>query len=793
MRVNTFGDQAMQDEAFFLGNYLRINYPDNIEILIRRFIEKISSRHPATVHRLSNYFDILRLNPYMVHVYAQPFTYYRNVTGLVPPNYERFTYDSTAFRWDYFIHPELRRYISLFPELPILLDIQQTFNLTRAAGHANVLFIRRIRDITTPTGYKVILQRYDPCYMLDQQHYIPSDFPGSGDEFLLNIQPTNWLNIGLATSFSDFLSLPVEYQIINSQFRNGPQSAEQSTKEELGGYCLFWSMNMIETISESILTSGTIQLNPESFIDSLFQNIQGTMGGIEPGHCKMYIQRYCSDYTLSMFRQQLTSTPPIIDTDRVEFIWRYIQRTIPYQDILEKFVVSANGRVGIFPSITITKYSSEQSGLTGHSQMGGFHYYSRRVGGIINDISQLEKPIVGLLVLKEEGWHLSKNIEHINVLVVVPTISYGSGGSRRLESVSVYRFEPSYSQRTETEAMTNMSETSDWNQILLTNVRDSIGSTIGRAPGPLNVTYRQPTSLSPIGPQTLEDQIQREEGEHIGYCQTWSFYFIDKFLKEINNPTPEIGMRVTLITPEPGVLPTSEGEIINTGSTNIVQVRFPIGVRNIAIEKLRLSASSYIDRIIGRIQNSIFADAGVTVGMPLTEAQNRLYQFIRVRARELAKLVVDNYFLPYFRSQMVLSIGTRVRRGPNWQTGNQDDVSSIAQIQVWGTVTNHSQGGLVNVLWDNSNSGSYRWGQQDAFELEINPPLWSSLLSPGTFVRRGPNWVYGNQDHDPSGNPVLGIVVGADDQGYVSVLWENGTKQRYRWGNGSYDLVVISP
>lgn len=793
MRVNTFGDQAMRDEAFFLGNYLNIVYADKKEFLIRRFIENMSSRHPATIYRLSDYFEILRVNPNMVHIYAQPLNDYLvdRFAGYVPLDYVRFTRDSTNFRWDYFIHPELRRYISLFPELPILINIQQFYGQT-VAGHANVLFIRRIQDITTTTGYRVVLQRFEPCYKLDERFSLPLDFTGSDEEYLFHTQPSDWLNDGLATSFSGFLSLPVEYQIINSQFRSGPQSAEQSTNEELGGYCLFWSMNMIEIISESFLTN-TIQFNPESFVNSLFQNIRDTTGGIEPGHCRMYIQRYCSDYTLSLFQQQLTSTPPIIDRNRVEFIWRYIQRTIPYQDILERFVLSANGRVGIFPSITITKYSSEQSGLTDyeHNLLSGFHYYSRRVGGIINDISQLEKPMVGLLILKEEGWHLSKNIEHINVLVVVPTISYGS--DKRLESVTVYRYEPSYSQRTETAAMTNMNESSDWNRILLTNVNASINSSIRRVPGRLNVTYRQPTSLSPIGPQTLEYQIQRERGEHIGYCQTWSFYFIDKFLKEINNPTLEIGMRVTLITPEPGVLPISEGEIINYDGTNMVDVRFPIGVKKIAIEKLRLSASSYIDRIIGRIQNSIFADAGVTVGMPLTEAQNRLYQFIRDRARELANLVVDNYFVPYFRSQMVLSIGTRVRRGPNWQTGNQDDVSSIAQIQVWGTVTNHSQGGLVNVLWDNSNSGFYRWGQQDAFELEINPPFWSSLLSPGTFVRRGPDWVYGNQDHDPSGNPVLGIVVGADDQGFVAVLWENGTTQRYRWGNGSYDLVVISP
>ncbi|XP_053401482.1 transcription intermediary factor 1-alpha-like [Mercenaria mercenaria] len=56
-------------------------------------------------------------------------------------------------------------------------------------------------------------------------------------------------------------------------------------------------------------------------------------------------------------------------------------------------------------------------------------------------------------------------------------------------------------------------------------------------------------------------------------------------------------------------------------------------------------------------------------------------------------------------------VGARVRRGPDWRRGNQDGGGP-------GTVTCAFSDWAV-VRWDKGNSGSYRIGQDNAFDLEI--------------------------------------------------------------------------
>lgn len=64
-------------------------------------------------------------------------------------------------------------------------------------------------------------------------------------------------------------------------------------------------------------------------------------------------------------------------------------------------------------------------------------------------------------------------------------------------------------------------------------------------------------------------------------------------------------------------------------------------------------------------------------------------------------------------------------------------------------------------------------------------------LEPGTRVRRGRDWKWGDQD---GGKGHLGTVTAPDRQsrGWWWVKWDGGQQNRYRWGvEGAFDLAVV--
>ena len=62
-------------------------------------------------------------------------------------------------------------------------------------------------------------------------------------------------------------------------------------------------------------------------------------------------------------------------------------------------------------------------------------------------------------------------------------------------------------------------------------------------------------------------------------------------------------------------------------------------------------------------------------------------------------------------------------------------------------------------------------------------------LKPGTRVRRGPDWRWGDQDTGGEGT-VAGSTHWA--AGWVAVRWDTGESYGYRWGiGGCFDLEVI--
>jgi len=55
-------------------------------------------------------------------------------------------------------------------------------------------------------------------------------------------------------------------------------------------------------------------------------------------------------------------------------------------------------------------------------------------------------------------------------------------------------------------------------------------------------------------------------------------------------------------------------------------------------------------------------------------------------------------------------------------------------------------------------------------------------------VERGPDWRWGNQD---GGLGSVGVIIGGERSGWVSVQWPSGTSNGYRVGDvGMYDLQL---
>ena len=80
------------------------------------------------------------------------------------------------------------------------------------------------------------------------------------------------------------------------------------------------------------------------------------------------------------------------------------------------------------------------------------------------------------------------------------------------------------------------------------------------------------------------------------------------------------------------------------------------------------------------------------------------------------------------------------------------------------------------------------------------------ILKVGDFVRRGPNWSWGSQDHKKGPLPCVGTVVtvGTSDPTQISVQWgedplkydgNNACKAAYRYdpANSFYDLCMVDP
>ncbi|KAI8999693.1 kinase-like domain-containing protein [Hyaloraphidium curvatum] len=131
-------------------------------------------------------------------------------------------------------------------------------------------------------------------------------------------------------------------------------------------------------------------------------------------------------------------------------------------------------------------------------------------------------------------------------------------------------------------------------------------------------------------------------------------------------------------------------------------------------------------------------------------------------------------------------VGVRVRRGKDWKWGEQDGGAG-REGAVIGVL--EKEKGWVTVRWDVGKTNNYRWGAEGCWDLVVRALRPTCEQMVGMRVRRGPDWKWGSQDGGGAGK-----VKDADKAGGVlTVRWDNGSSNTYRWGaEGSYDLVLCA-
>ncbi|XP_076100871.1 uncharacterized protein LOC143070483 [Mytilus galloprovincialis] len=133
-----------------------------------------------------------------------------------------------------------------------------------------------------------------------------------------------------------------------------------------------------------------------------------------------------------------------------------------------------------------------------------------------------------------------------------------------------------------------------------------------------------------------------------------------------------------------------------------------------------------------------------------------------------------------------LTLGDRVRRGPDWTYDDQD-------LGLPGTAVGQDRDGWIIVEWDHGAIYPYPHDEQiDRLQLrKVNEPriLIDELIAVGCRVVRGPDWKYG--DHD-GGLGTEGTVLGERQRGNVVVRWDRKNVGIYKMGYEGLFEVKLS-
>ncbi|CAC5410515.1 unnamed protein product [Mytilus coruscus] len=133
-----------------------------------------------------------------------------------------------------------------------------------------------------------------------------------------------------------------------------------------------------------------------------------------------------------------------------------------------------------------------------------------------------------------------------------------------------------------------------------------------------------------------------------------------------------------------------------------------------------------------------------------------------------------------------LTLGNRVRRGPDWTYRDQD-------LGLPGTAVGYDRDGWVIVEWDHGNILPYPHDEQmDRLQIrKVNEPriLIDELIAVGCRVVRGRDWKYG--DHD-GGKGTEGTVLCVKQEDKVVVRWDGKKIGLYKFGyNGRFEVRLI--
>ncbi|CAC5364904.1 unnamed protein product [Mytilus coruscus] len=132
-----------------------------------------------------------------------------------------------------------------------------------------------------------------------------------------------------------------------------------------------------------------------------------------------------------------------------------------------------------------------------------------------------------------------------------------------------------------------------------------------------------------------------------------------------------------------------------------------------------------------------------------------------------------------------VQLGTRVRRGPDWQWQNQDS-------EMAGTVIGEDKRGKIRVEWDSGNENVYRYDEtNECYDiLPVNEPrrLENELIVVGCRVKRGKDWKYGEQD---GGRGSRGTILCVESNGKVVVHWDRRRLGTYKFAcDGLFEVAV---
>lgn len=130
-------------------------------------------------------------------------------------------------------------------------------------------------------------------------------------------------------------------------------------------------------------------------------------------------------------------------------------------------------------------------------------------------------------------------------------------------------------------------------------------------------------------------------------------------------------------------------------------------------------------------------------------------------------------------------LGSRVRRGPDWHYGNQDQGGP-------GTVVGHDRDHIrVWVEWDCGHLNVYTFSPLFGRDLVlVDEPriLTGEIIAVGCLVERGDDWKFRDQD---GGVGNIGVVINVNANGNILVRWPNKKKRRYKFGcDGLFEVKL---